>query len=325
LARSGSSPLGLAVATVADDPTRMAAVVEAMEQAQGGPGVGRADRGRKGSFLTWRPFAKVYGTFVDQDTTTEQTGFSSNGVGMITGVDTDVNEWLTAGVMFGYNHDEIDYDLSRGEADVDSLRFGPYASASFGDLFVDASLTFGYHWNEVDRKVTVGAFRETAKSDYDAWDLTLYGGVGYDIDLEGWIVTPTASLQWTHYDQESFRESGAGAANLDVDSWQSDTIRQVLGVKLRKMFHCDGLRIVPEAYLGWAHEYIDQDNVTANFVGQNTPFSFSVDTGDSDALIFGAGTSVLLNETTSVYVRWDGQCGSETTANNVAVGMSFSF
>lgn len=324
LAQSPAGPMGMAIASAADDPGRMAALMDAMEDAQGGRG-GQADASKKGSFLTWRPFAKVYGTFVDQDTTAEQTGFSSSGVGMVTGVDTDVNEWLTAGMMFGYSHDDIDYDRNRGEADVHSLRVGPYASASFGDLFVDTSLTFGYHWNEVDRKVVVGAFNRKADSKYDAWDLTLYGGVGYDFDLAGWVLTPSASLQWTHYNQESFRESGAGVANLDVDSWESDTIRQVLAIQLRKMFHLDGVRIVPEAYLGWAHEYVDEDNVSARFVGQNTPFSFSPNTGDSDSLIFGAGTSVLLNETTSVYFRWDGQCGDETTAHNVAVGMSFSF
>ncbi|MFP4033024.1 MAG: autotransporter domain-containing protein [Desulfococcaceae bacterium] len=42
--------------------------------------------------------------------------------------------------------------------------------------------------------------------------MAFYVGAGADINLGPVVLTPTASLQFVHYDQEGFEETGAGPA-----------------------------------------------------------------------------------------------------------------
>ena len=317
-----SSPVGMSFAQAAQDPRMLRQTIDAAS-APAARVEAQADGGE--SLLTWRPFAKVYGTFAEQDTTASQTGYDANTVGVIAGIDTALGEAVHAGLMVGYSYTDIEYDQSRGDADVHSLRVGPYATFDLGRLFIDASVTMGYHWNDATRKVTVGTFTGEADSEYNAWDLALYGGVGYDIDVYGVTVTPLASLQWVHYEQESFRESGAGAANLAVDSWETDSLRHVLALKASKVFDCGTMKIVPECYMGWGHEYLEDDKITSRFVGQATPFSFESDSDSRDSLLYGFGASFLLNENISVFVRYDGTCSSQQTVHNVAAGLRIDF
>jgi outer membrane autotransporter protein len=285
----------------------------------------QADQGVEGTLLGWRPHVKVYGTFADHDTTSNQTGYGADTVGFLAGLDAPLGEWTNVGVLLGYSFTDVDYDRSRGDAEIHSLRVGPYATFSLDKLFVDTSLTMGYHWNEAERKVTVGGFNRTADSQYDAWDMALYGGVGYDLDLGFMTLTPVASLQWVHYEQESFKESGAGPANLDVDSWDTDSLRHVVALKANKVIETGRMKIVPEAYLGWGHEYLEDDKISSKFVGQTTPFAFESDADNRDSLLFGAGVSFLLEENVSLYLRYDSDWDSNQAVHNVSAGLQIKF
>jgi outer membrane autotransporter protein len=324
LAYLQDSPVGMTFAQAAQDPAMLDQAIDAVNT-PASKTYAQADGQVQGTLLGWRPFVKTYGTFSEHDTTDEQTGYDADTVGFVAGVDTDLGDFTKIGFLAGYSYTDVDFDLSRGESEVHTLRVGPYATFDIEDLFIDASITMGYHWNEGTRKVRIGSFSGDADSDYNAWDLALYGGVGYDFDVAGFTVTPSASLQWVHFEQESFRESGGGAANLDVDSWDTDSLRHVLALKVSRVFETETAKIVPEVYMGWGHEYLEDDKISSKFVGQTTPFTFESDADNQDSMLFGAGVSFLFNENLSVFFRYDGDVDSDQTSHTVSAGLKFSF
>jgi len=270
-------------------------------------------------------FFRPLGVFYDHDSTSKMTGFRAKAVGAQFGFDKSFGPNLLMGIGGGYSHSFINFKESRGEGDVDSFRVGPYASYFKDNLFIDTSVSFGYHENENERNIKFGTINYTAKSDYHAYDLSAYIGGGYDFHVKDWTVTPTTSCQYIRYHSESFKETGAGAANLDLDAATSHSLRGKLGVTLSMVTKLYETKIVPELFAGWAHEFIDDEDIKARFVHGTAKFTTNVDSGRDDSVYFGAGISALLKENISAFVRYEGEYSSGNNINALNVGVTVLF
>ena len=270
-------------------------------------------------------FARPFGLFYDQDSTSKLVGFKAQAVGTQFGVDKKVTDNLVFGVGGGYAHSFINFNESRGKSDIDSFRVGPYATYFKDNYYVDTSVTFGYHNNENERRIRFGTINRTADSDYNAYDLSVYFGGGYDIDLGNWTLTPNTSLQYISYHNESFKESGAGAAGLAVDSSTTNSLRSKLGINLSTVLELCQIKVAPEVFVGWAHEFLDEENVQSRFVSGAAQFTTDVDDERDDSVYFGAGLSTLLTENVSAFVRYEGEHFSGNQINSLSTGVTVLF
>ena len=270
-------------------------------------------------------FFKPFGVFYDHDSTSKMVGFRAKSVGAQFGFDKSSGPNLLIGIGGGYSHSFIKFKEDRGEGDVDSFRIGPYASYFKDNFFIDTSVSFGYHKNENERDIKFGTINRTADSDYSAWDLSTYIGGGYDFHINKLTVTPTASLQYIRYHSESFKETGAGAAGLDVDAATSQSLRSKLGVTVSTVAELYGTKIVPELFAGWAHEFIDDEDIKARFVQGTAKFTTDVDSNWDDSVYFGGGISALLKENISAFVRYEGEYSSGNSINALNVGITVLF
>ena len=176
----------------------------------------------------------------------------------------------------------------------------------------------------LDRDVIVAGLGRTAESDYVAHDVTTHVGGGYTLNLFGCDVTPAAALYYAVFHRPSFDESGAGAANLDVERETSQSLRSDLELSVAKVFECGTAKVMPEIYGGWRHEYCGQDGLSARFRQGVTDFSINNDT-IRDKAYFGLGVSALLSEDLSLYVQYEGSVSTSDTANSIVVGVGWSF
>jgi outer membrane autotransporter protein len=252
-------------------------------------------------------------------------GFYANAVGAQLGIDKNYGPNLILGIGGGYSHSFINFKENHGKGDIDSFRVGPYACYFKDNLFVDTSVSFGYHDNEVERDIKFGTINRTADSDYHAYDLSAYIGGGYNFHINEWTATPTTSFQYICYRRESFEETGAGAAGLDLDAATSHSLRSKLGVTLSTVTELYGMKIVPELFAGWAHEFIDDEDIEARFVHGTAKFTTDVDSDRDDSVYFGAGLSALLKENISAYIRYEGEYSSANSINALNVGITVQF
>jgi outer membrane autotransporter protein len=270
-------------------------------------------------------FFRPFGLFYEHDSTSKMTGFNAKAVGAQFGIDKRFGPNLLMGIGGGYSHSFINFKESRGESDTDSFRVGPYATYFKDDFFVDTSVSLGFHNIENKRNIQFGTINRTAEADYYAYDLSAYIGGGYNFHIDKWTVTPTTSLQYIRYYNMGFKETGAGAAGLDVDAATSQSLRSKLGVTLSTITELHGTKIVPELFAGWAHEFMNNEDLKARFVEGTAKFTTDVDGDRDDSVYFGAGISALLKENISAFVRYEGDYSSGNGINALSVGITVLF
>jgi outer membrane autotransporter protein len=266
-----------------------------------------------------------FGIFYEHDSTPKMTGLYAKAVGAQFGFDKSFGPNLIMGIDGGYNHSFINFKEGRGKGDVDSFRVGPYATYFKNDFFLDGAVSFGYHKNEIKRDIKFGTINRIAESYYHAYDLSTYIGGGYNFHINEWTVTPTTSVQYICYIRESFEETGAGAAGLNLDAATSESLRSKLGVTLSTVTKLYGTKIVPELFTGWAHEFMDDEDIQARFVQGAARFTTDVDGNRDDSVYFGAGVSALLNKNISAFVRYEGEYSSGDGMNSLNVGINILF
>jgi len=278
----------------------------------------------------WGGFARGIGVFDRVDSDDERTGYRANVGGFHAGIDRQIHRDWIIGLAGAYAHTDLKFRDRAGDGDIHTLRIGPYVSWTpdqIDGLFVDASASYGYHRHDIDRNITVGNYSATANGEYDAHDLSAYASVGYDISVaKRTTLTPMASVQYTYLHRESFTETGAPGANLDIDSESTDSLQTSLGVKLTHMIDLGSWKLVPEIAAAWGYEHLDRDtSITARFDGTTSPFTISGSNLGRSSALFGVGVSALLTDNLSGFLRYEGEFQSNRKTHAVVAGVGFTF
>lgn len=280
---------------------------------------------RRTSERRWGSYARVYKADIEQDSSAKRTGFDADTVDIQAGVDYRFARNITAGLALGYATTQAGLDNSQGDIDEDAFRIGPYMSWTIDDWYFDTSLTFAWHTYDTTRDIPT--IDQIAKSEYDGYELTAYLATGYRIEVfDRFDVTPMASVQYSYFDFDGFTENGAAGANLVVEERDTDSLRTRLGSNFSYRFDLGlRMRLVPNAFVAWEHEFMEDDAVEAAFAVGGSPFV--VDTGDrdSDALITGIGMYLLIGNNTSAFFRYERYLADDSEVDGVVGGVRFLF
>jgi outer membrane autotransporter protein len=305
----------LLLVDASDNPDTLAYVISETE---------RRKQMQEGTDQQYNRFFRPFGVFFSQDSTDKFTGFQAEAVGAQFGADKVFGTNWIVGIGGAYSHSCLDFDEGLGDADIDSFRAGPYATYYLDKFYVDSSVSFGYHLNKTRREIGAGINR-TAEAHYGAYDLSAYVGAGYELDCGQWTLAPTVSVQYTCYRNESFREGGAGAAGLAVNERTQESLLSRFGIRLYTVTMVHTMKLAPEFFVGSAHEFMDEEDLQARFLGGVTKFGADVDSNRDDSVYFGAGLSGLINENTSAFVRYEGECYGGNRSSALKLGLTVRF
>ncbi|HTH17335.1 MAG TPA: autotransporter outer membrane beta-barrel domain-containing protein, partial [Magnetospirillum sp.] len=87
---------------------------------------------------------------------------------------------------------------------------------------------------------------------------------GYDVPVGGVTVTPLAALRWLRSETNAYDETGAGNANLSVDSASTTSVTQDLGAKVAWTMPTSLGTLSPEVRLAWVHDYTNAPIATTS-------------------------------------------------------------
>lgn len=274
---------------------------------------------------TWGGYLGGMGNWDRVDSGGDRIGHRATVWGVQGGVHHHLSRDLLLGVAAGYMWSDLKFRDGRGEAEVETLRVGPYASFTpgGGNLFIDASATWGWHRNEVDRETMAG----TASSSYDAYDISAFGQVGYDLPVhERTVLTPAIGVDYMHLRTESFSESGAGDANLRLDSRTHDSLRLRIGATLSHVLEFDDTTIVPEIFAGWSYEFLDTDvDLRSRFAAGGPAFATRSEGVGRDSILVSGGLSAMAGTAMTLFVRYEGEFQSDRTSHAVIGGLDIRF
>jgi len=284
-------------------PNELIAGNQLYGQPSGGGASGDLQFGAGGAFFN----LKYLGAEQDSDAYTS--GYDLDGWRLTLGGDYRVRENFILGLFGSYSSSSIDYQLNKGNMDMDGWGLGAYGTYYMeGGVFFEGTL--GYDSNSYDLKRRIDYsienqgvmtdVRQTAKSSPEADVFYASLGGGYQIDAKSWTLTPALSLNYIKNDIDSYRESMSnpsapgGSLAVAYDSQDYSSLTSRLGVTVAKAISSETGVFVPQLSLDWVHEYLaSQDVLNASFVNDlsNTPLLITTTKPDHNYFDLGVGVS----------------------------------
>lgn len=290
---------GVTVSSLSTQTASLGTVSDRLASVRGGA-TGMAAGDGAANRAAW---VQAFGSAANQGIRNGIAGYSADTVGMAFGADTDeLVEGYRTGLAFSYASTDVDSKSSNNAStDIDSYQLTAYGSTEIDEYFVDGMVSVGFNDYEGTRTVSgVG----TASADYDGMQYGAKVEVGRNYaELYGATITPVAGLQYSMLDIDEYTETGAGGANLKVDTETSHALIARVGAKARwNLEGPAGLSYMPELRAGLSYDLIgDEQESTANFTGGGTSFNttgskvaqFGVNLGASVTITEGDGFEVL--------------------------------
>lgn len=270
----------------------------------------------------WGVFATGLGEFTHVDGTDGAAGFDLQTGGVTLGVDYRVSSNFAIGLIAGYAHTNADL-VNNGNLDVNSAKFGLYATAFSGGFYLNSAVTGGWSAYDSHRTALLG----TASGSTDGGDINVLVSGGYDWRNGNLSIGPTASFQYNYLSFNGFTESGS-LAPLKFNDQHSDSIRTAFGMKATYDWKLGNVLVRPELRAAWQHEYgLSAYPIVASFAdGAGSSFTVSGPKIGRDSLLLGAGVAVLWSDRISTYIYYDGELGrTNFDSHNISAGVRLTF
>ena len=98
-------------------------------------------------------FGNIYGTFGDQDTTTNEVGFDFWAISVVAGADYRFTNDFVAGLALTYSYNNADLDFALGDTATNSVGIAAYGSYTPGKFWLDGYLGFAYSFYDIDHRI----------------------------------------------------------------------------------------------------------------------------------------------------------------------------
>ncbi len=268
-------------------------------------------------------WAQALGGWGETDSDGNAAGFDEDHSGMAFGADAPLGGAARLGVALGYEHANIKQAARAAEAETDAIDLSVYAGAQLGRFAVSGSL--GYGWRDVEsrRAVTVGAFTDSLRADYDATALNAHAELGLPLGEDGAGWGPFIGLSYIQLDTDSFTEQG-GAAALTVSGDTDEALMATIGVRGATALMGAGRAF---AMAAWRHAEGDVTAESRMAFAANPGAQFTIYGAPiaEDALALQLGAAFNVSRRLMFTARYDGDIAEDTQSHSVSGRMSWLF
>lgn len=257
--------------------------------------------------LTKTGWAQVLGGWSQRNNDSNGNGYTGSSYGFVAGVDTQPLPNAVAGVALSYVKGFANGtgSSSNTSASVDSYQVTGYGTYRVGAAFVEGQANVGI--NQYTQSRALSFLNETASSSYGGMQYLGKIGAGYDFKVNTILtLTPIVGLQAVDETTRSYMETGAGAANLSVNSASSRSVTQDVGVKLATVVPTVFGDVTSEGKLAWVHDYVQGATSTSGILGGST-FTTSNSRVAPDGAALEVAVSVASSNNVTVRAEYSGE------------------
>ena len=275
---------------------------------------------KEGETAVW---GRAIGAFGETDGYAGSLGTEFTLGGAIAGIDHNFSPTFMAGVAAQWTATDVDFKGRPDNADVESFEAGAYMSYGDTRLYVNANASVIWHDVNVNRFSPTGQ----ASGEYDGTTYSAFAEVGKTFETPEMRIQPFLALSYSHLDTNGYAETGTGT-RLNVSDSTFDSMKSIVGARLAYPIELEsGRKVVPEFRLAWAHEFMDdQASFVATIRGQQpVPTVVRGEKFSRDTVIVGAGVTVPLSDSSSLFVDYDGGLNSDITTHTVSAGVRFTW
>ncbi len=202
------------------------AIAKIVRQRQ--PGFGKGASSGEEMFTENNFWFKPFGTWGKQKDKNGLSGYDVDTYGFGIGIDGINKKDQQFGAAFFFTKADVDVNNVDQSADINGYTLMGYGSVPVIDDKTKFLYQLGYSWQNTDtsRDTLLG----DAKGDYTSKVASVDLKIMRDYQVnDQWLLQPTVGVSYTHFSAPSYSESGAGVANLDVDSFSTSETLLNLG------------------------------------------------------------------------------------------------
>jgi len=167
-----------------------------------------------------------------------------------------------------------------------------------------------------------------ADSEFDTFQVQARLIAARDYEREdGTVLTPKAEVRYVHLVTESFSETGAGGAGLNIDNDAVDVLEFGVGLDLRKDFFQDDRSVIsPELSVGYRYDVIGEAvETTSSFVGGGPAFVSQGADPDRGTLNLGAAVALTTAQRWELSLSYDYEVRGDLQAHSAHVRLAIPF
>ena len=270
-------------------------------------------------------WGQIIGGAAIRDTTADQTGFRSQNMGLVIGYDWQQTTDLVLGAAISYIKSwSWGMDTDAGSlTKLNSYQLLTYGIQRLDNVFIDGQIVGGI--NSYDQRREIGFIDESARAKYLGGHVSAKVGTGYDVPLDDdKVLTPIAGLRFTRAMTNSYTESGAEAADLNITRNTTQNLTQDVGAKLTyKVNTCWG-QLSPEFRVAWVHDYT-QGVMTTSGDMAGAAFSSSSARPSSDGVRLNLAMGMEGVEDMNLRVEYEGEIRHDYESHTGLVKASWGF
>lgn len=242
----------------------------ALPAPRGGAASADSDIGASGRLS---PFVVVDGGETDRRATNAGLAYEQDANALILGVDYRLRDDLIAGATLSYLRSDTDYDNNRGETDNDTYILGFHASRYWGDIYVDALLTYGQIDLDIERISASTEYEGSTDGDFHSAEFA----AGRMFNHRQWTITPSVRLLHVRGELDSYSETTSASfvpPPLSYDDQKFDSLNARAALQVDYVVLTGWGVLVPSLYFAYNHEHLGADKVNASTGGA---FPFTVE------------------------------------------------
>ncbi len=257
-------------------------------------------------------------------------GYRARSAGLALGVDKQLTlegyDQLLVGVSFAYDYTKSEVNNQNSDTEADNYHLAFYSSLQDGANSFYGQITAGYSQFDSSRGVVVGGIDRTAKGDFDGYQFGISMGASRQIELGGFVVEPTLSANYDLLYTESYTETGAGAANLNVDAETFQQLALGASAAVGRTFDADGILITPRFLVGYSYGLLDEEiETTQSFTGGGSSFTTNNIKPDRHSGFLGADLTLFSLDNLELNMAYKYSFREGFDGHNADVKITYSF
>ena len=243
-------------------------------------------------------YVRTFGGTTNQDKIGDDVGYQNNTAGIIFGNQAAIND-LQTGWGVGFSTNGLDYDEGMGLSNTHTLHTNFFMNKDYENF--GTSFNFGSFIaaNNLTRNVTEGS-TQTLKADTTDIGFDMTFGISKNINLGGWIINPSVSMNTSYLIQDDIKESGGDLA-LDIQTDNLLQIKPELGFNLDREFSSSELksRQFNFSLFGSEENKLDGSDSRATIIDTGDGYAMIEDRKKDKFLTAGLGYTSLNNSNNS--------------------------
>jgi uncharacterized protein with beta-barrel porin domain len=249
-------------------------------------------------------------------------GFNYGYGGTTFGIDRYVGDNTIVGIAGGYAGSQVRSDSRLQTAGINSFQGALYATRIVEDRYAFGILSYSQDDYNTTRLLPANL---TASGDYDGYQISTYAETGLLRRWGAWHWQPSLGVQYIHLRQNSFTETGAGAAGLTVSGIDENSFRGSIGLRFTRPTPRGSMVYIPVVQARYGYEFCDVDRfVTANFAGI-TGSTFTT-AGNQLGRNFGQyslGLNTIVTRNFGTYLGYDLMTADRSVSHSGNGGLQF--